>query len=58
MFGSGFSLLLSLNYLMVQVTLQHLQTMQSNWLAYVYTYTHIHTCTYHTYVYTHIYVCV
>lgn len=58
MFGSGFSLLLSLNYLMVQVTWQHLQTMQSNWLAYVYTYAHIRTCTYHAYVYTHIYVCV
>lgn len=53
MFGSGFSLLLRLNYLTVQVTLQHLQTMQSNWLAYIYIYVHIYT---HTYI--RIYICV
>lgn len=41
MFGSGFSLLLRLNYLTVHVTLQHLQTMQSNWLAYIYIYVYI-----------------
>lgn len=53
MFGSGFYLLLSLNYLTVQVTLRHLQTMQCNRLAYVHTQTHIHTLTY-----THPCVCV
>lgn len=44
MFGYGFYLLLNLNYLTVQVTLQHLQTMQCNWLAYIYKY--IYTCIY------------
>ena len=48
MFGSGFYLLLNLNYLTVQVTLQHLQTMQCNWLAYIYKYIYM-------YVHTHIY---
>lgn len=47
MFGSGFYLLLNLNYLTVQVTLQRLQTMQCNWLAYTYKYAY-------TYVHTHI----
>lgn len=48
MFGSGFYLLLNLNYLTVQVTLQHLQMMQCNWLAYIYKYIYM-------YVHTHIY---
>lgn len=56
MFGSGFYLLLNLNYLTVQVTLQHLQMMQCNWLAYIYKYiymyVHTHIC---IYVYVYIY---
>lgn len=52
MFGSGFYLLLSLNYLTVQVTLQHLQTMQCNWLAY----THTGIYTYIDMIYVYIYI--
>lgn len=60
MFGSGFYLLLNLNYLTVQVTLQHLETMQCNWLVYIYIY--MYMCVYiYMHIYTahiHMYMCV
>lgn len=56
MFGSGFYLLLNLNYLTVQVTLQHLETMQCNWLVYIYMYMCIYICTYIQHI--HICICV
>jgi hypothetical protein len=52
MFGSWFCLLLSLNYLTVQVTFGHLQTMQCNWLAYIlYIYIHIYIYIYMIFFY-------